>query len=66
VPLALIVVPVQVTVTLLTGDTGSHAASARPAGAASAISPMAYRSKEWRWANNVISISRFARFRADR
>jgi hypothetical protein len=28
VPLALVVVPVQVTVTLLTGDAGSHAASA--------------------------------------
>src|SRR4029450_6969506 len=68
-PLALVVVPVQVTVTLLTGDAGLHAASARSTGTASAIngaSPMACRSVEWRTANNVISISRFARFRADR
>src|SRR4029450_11150237 len=68
-PLALVVVPVQVTVTLLTGDAGLHAASARSTGTASAIngaSPMACRSVEWRTANNFISISRFARFRADR
>jgi hypothetical protein len=50
-------------------DAGSHAASARSTGAIIAIngaSPMACRRMKWRWANNVISISRFAPFCADR
>ncbi|WKA26883.1 hypothetical protein [Bradyrhizobium roseum] len=47
----------QVTVTSLTRDTVSH----RDDGAVGA-----YRSIEWHWATKLISISRFAQFRAER
>jgi hypothetical protein len=67
--LALFVAPLQVTVTLLTGEAGVQAASAGPVAASEAISgasAVACRSIKWRTANNLIFISRFAGFRADR